>query len=476
MALKTNGELLEILSDWSTGAGPLYVRLADAIRRAVIDGRLRHEQPLLTERALAEGLSTSRGTVVAAYNLLRKEQLIQSRQGSGTWISASAGNAIATRADLKGVKPNGWATDGVSLTMANLAAPDELRETLLSLQDADLDGALDGHGYFTLGLPKLRVAIAEHYERQGLRTTDDMILVTSGSQQAISLIASFFGSEMPTIVEDPTYSGAIDAFRNAGASLRSVPLTADGVDVDVLRATIAPRGSLFYHMPVHNPTGTVITPAAQDELRDLAQDRKLTIVEDRTLAHVLLEPRDVRPLAADDCDVITVESTSKVLWGGLRVGWIRAAPTMIQRLAQVKAVADLSTSVIGQVVVAKLLGDLPRLVASLRARVVPRFELLTSLINDQLPTWSWHRPSGGLSLWVRLPSCDAVEFAAAAQRDGVAIVPGSLMSVDGNYRDHIRLPYVLDAPTLERAVERLAESWASFETSSERSSPYPVLV
>jgi DNA-binding transcriptional MocR family regulator len=103
-----------------------------------------------------------------------------------------------------------------------------------------------------------------------------------------------------------------------------------------------------------------------------------------------------------------------------------------------------------------------------RREMRERLDWLTKLLARHLPEWTWAPPSGGLSLWVRLPRGNADEFAQVALRHGVSIVPGSLASPDGRFSDHLRLPFVLERPRMEEGVERLARAWASYGAAARR--------
>jgi len=153
---------------------------------------------------------------------------------------------------------------------------------------------------------------------------------------------------------------------------------------------------------------------------------------------------------------------SKLFWGGLRVGWIRGPKEMIAHLGQVKATDDLGSSVISQLATVRLLGQ------ALKARELRRAEVSTSLarleqlMRQYLPSWTWRPPAGGLSLWACLPQGSASELARAAMRQGLAIVPGSVMSPRGAFDDHVRLPLGRGDQTMTAAIKALAEAWTEY--------------
>ena len=157
--------------------------------------------------------------------------------------------------------------------------------------------------------------------------------------------------------------------------------------------------------------------------------------------------RPPAPIAAFDREapILTIGSLSKLFWGGLRIGWIRASEEILLRMTRLKIMADLGGSLIGQLVAVRLLAEAERVRAIRRREMRERLERLTSLLSKHLPEWTWIEPAGGLTLWVKLPRGDASTFAQVALRHGVAVVPGALASPGGGCGDRLRMPYVLEA-------------------------------
>ena len=176
------------------------------------------------------------------------------------------------------------------------------------------------------------------------------------------------------------------------------------------------------------------------------------------------------PIAAFDPGdrVITIGSLSKLAWGGLRIGWIRAPRADIDRLVAGKIVADHATSLITQAIAARVLDRIDEVVAGTVAAAAERRAIVTRALAERLPEWTWTMPEGGLSLWIRLPDADAVQFSRLAARHGVIVRPGPLASPDGGFRDHIRIAYGADPERLVEGVERLAAAWAEYSPATRR--------
>lgn len=481
----TGKKMIALLGTWSAGPGPLHRRLAEALRGAVARGEIAPGTRLPAERVLARALSLSRGTVVAAYEALRQEDVLQSRQGSGTWVPAvalaaragRAGRAADRSAPLRRNVVTQGILEGPGRTIPLLGAHVDgalgLSEELVLAALRDLGPQLRGSGYLPLGLPALREAVARHLTQQGLRTAPEQVLVTSGAQQAISLCAALFLQPGDAVaLENPTYLTAIDIFTTCGARLLPVPLSPEGLQPERLREVIergAPR--LLYLIPTfHNPTGLVLPERQRREVVELAERTGVPVLEDLALAELTLGAEPPPPLAAFGRagTVLTVGSMSKVFWAGLRVGWVRAEPEVVLRLARLKVVHDLGSSLLPQAVAVRLLADGARLRAQRRREVARGVELLTGLLRAQLPGWRFDTPGGGLCLWVRLPVGGASEFAQVALRHGVSVVPGPLASPDGGCAEFLRLPLLTEETSLREAVRRLSAAWQAYAPAAER--------
>jgi DNA-binding transcriptional MocR family regulator len=361
------------LGNWAEGEGPAYQRLADALKQSIARGELPPSSRLPAERALARLLSLSRTTVVAAYELLRDERLVESRQGSGTRVRAGDKRAGPFREDPAGsfrrhpvyrglIEGSGGTIEFLG---AHLPACDVVAGDLSSADRGELAELAKGPGYIPMGLPQLRKAIAGHVAGWGLPSSPDQVLVTSGAQQAIGLAASLFLERGDAVViENPTYLGAIDIFAAQGARLVPVPVNEGGVNVEGLREAVArEKPRLIYLMPTYqNPTGAVMSERDRRRVARLAIESGVPLIEDNTLADLSLGSAPPPPIAAfaGAAPVLTIGSMSKLFWGGLRVGWIRTSEEVLARVAKLKIMADLGGSIVGQLTAVRLLGEASR--------------------------------------------------------------------------------------------------------------------
>ncbi|MGH3932200.1 MAG: PLP-dependent aminotransferase family protein [Pseudonocardiaceae bacterium] len=469
--------LAAILGDWASGSGPLYRKLTEALRGLVAEGALVPGERLPSERELAGALAVSRSTVVAAFDELRGQGVVVSRQGSGTRVTTGP----APLAD--GRVPGGQGAaifqrliDGpgelISLACAAGGGAPEVAGALEDVLRHDLPALLSDPGYQPRGLPALRAAIAAHYTALGLPTRLDEVLVTTGAHQALVLVADLYRRNLATVlVEAPSWPACLDVFQAAGAKLSAVPLDDEGIDAHALAAALREQPpALLYVMPTyHNPTGILMSAARRRRVAELAARHDVPVVEDNAYSGLSLSTDAAipAPLAAycpHDAEVLTISSLGKVVWAGLRTGWVRAPGAIIERLARRKALADLGSPVLDQALAARLLPRLGELAARRSDELRGRLDLLERLLAEQLPRWRWRRPDGGSALWVQLPyAADAGAYAQLALRYGVELVPGSAMDPSGRHNDHLRVPFTLPPETLAQLVSRLAGAWSDLE-------------
>ncbi|TDC26253.1 PLP-dependent aminotransferase family protein [Streptomyces sp. 8K308] len=464
MAL-TPADLADRLGRWSSGRGPLYLLLAARLRRLVDEGELPPGAALPPDRALAGALAVGRGTVVAAYEQLRVEGRIVRRQGSGTRVAGPArpGPRETTGAPvfLHLLEPS---DDVIQLACAAPTAPPSALLAAYERALPRLATVTDDIGYRPAGHPRLRHAVAAYYARRGLPTEAEQIVITNGGQQALSLLArAFVEPGGRVLVEAPTYPGALEAFGEQAAHLRALPVGLDGFESAV--AAPARRPDLAYLVSTHhNPTGAVLPPLVRRRLARAAAAADVPLVDDEVLAHLTFPGHETPPpLAAyAESGVVTVGSLSKSVWGGLRVGWIRAARPVADRLARLRAVHDLGGNLPAQLAAAELLPGFEGLCAELAAERRVRHDHLRAELARLLPEWEVPPAMGGQTLWVRLPHGDGDTFAQAALRHGVAVVPGAGLDASGGSRQHVRLHSFAPTETLTEAARRLATAWGAY--------------
>ncbi|GCD98180.1 MocR-like transcription factor YczR [Embleya hyalina] len=466
--------LADLLHPWTTAtqsaarSGPAYRTLADRIRALLLDGRIPLTARLPAERGLADRLGISRTTVAAAYELLRTDGYLTSRRGSGSWTTLPGTH---TEIPTRGLSPS-TTTGVIDLGVAALPGPGRALHQAVADATDSLPTYTTGHGYLPGGLPVLRDTLAQRYTRRGVPTTPDQILVTPGALAAVTLVLrTLAGPGDRVAVESPTYANVLDAIRQAGNRPVPVPMTDTGWDVETWRDTLrtaAPR--LAYLIPDYqNPTGHLADPGIRRTLADLARNTGTTLIIDETCHDLALDldPADrPLPMAAFDRtnNVITIGSTSKTFWGGLRIGWIRATPDLVRRIAATRASFDVGAPVLDQLVTHHLITDHEDAILETRLPALRAARgALADALTEHLPDWTFSMPLGGLSLWVRTDGTSSLTLAETAARHGVRVAAGTHFGTDGTFEHHVRLPYAHDPATLTEAIRRLSAAVAETE-------------
>ena len=458
------------LGRWTHGDGTLAARLSRGIEALIASGELRPGERLPAERALAAASSVSRGTVVTAYADLAERGLVERRQGSGTRIAGTAAAAAPSRPGrgeaLFAALPN-----AIDLLRTVPQIP-ELGVQLIRDHKPRLDLALLPETD-PAGLPALRTLIADMYTAEGTPTTPEQILVTHGAQQAISLVVNaLVGPGDIVLAEEITWPGASDSVGLRGGTMHGIPMGSDGLDVEALEQALARLRPVLVALNPHhqNPTGTRLPAAARHRVAELAAQYGVPVIEDRVLAGIAFDGVVPPTLAAEraDAPVIVVESVSKWVWAGLRIGWLRADPVLVRRLRGARQLADQSTSVPGQLLALDLIAradDLRRANSRIHQE---RLRLLQSLMAEHLPDWTAEPPQGGLSLWVRVPAGSAAALVRVAAMHGVSIAGSAAFAVAESPDDHIRIPFTAPDDVLAEGIRRLGAAWNEYRDSLSR--------
>jgi 2-aminoadipate transaminase len=344
------------------------------------------------------------------------------------------------------------------------------------------DGSVLQYGP-TRGFKPLLGAILEILESRGITAAPDELLVTTGSQQGLDLVARVLIDPGDVVlVELPSYVGALSAFNNVQASLVGVRQEADGVDLDHLDEVVGRlraerrRARILYVVPnFQNPTGLLIGRDKRTRLLEWAERNDFLIVEDdpyRDLYFDAVGEPDIRPVKADDRTgrVVYMSSFSKTLAPGFRVAWIAAPGPLAAKFELAKQAEDLCTGGFDQRMVyeAYRRGWLERQIPMLRRHYQQKRDVMAAALDRELGDLvRYSRPRGGFFLWATLPErVSADTMLDAAQRNGVVYVAGSAFFVDGSGHNTLRLCF--SAPTPERIEEGVSRLAATIREAAEK--------
>jgi GntR family transcriptional regulator / MocR family aminotransferase len=474
---------------------PIYRQVQDYISEGILAGSLTAEMQLPASRKLGSDLGINRLTIEKAYGELEAQGLIYTRAGSGTFV------AKRPIADRQICQSNGrislpaWQKDlGAFMPLVLYRDEDEiLREinhddpiTFASgIGDANLfpvddfrkviQGVLKRDGMTALeygdkeGYRPLREMIVQILGSQGLHTQIEHVMVTAGSQQAISLISQILLKPGDTVVvEKPTYGGALNLFRSIGANIVSVPVDEKGMVVEQLAPLLAAhQPKLIYTIPnFQNPTGACMNGSRRRMLVALADQYNVPILEDDFVGDLRYEGFANPSLKALDPGgrVIYVSTFSKMLMPGLRMGYIVTEGPLFERLVEWKVVNDLATSSLLQralesyVTVGRYQGHLRRATMMYGKRC----EAMIQAIHHHLPVdVKFTRPMGGLFIWLELPEMiTAAELLPVACKLGVGFTVGNPFYVNPDEgKQFLRLNIVAQTPErIELGIIRLNEA------------------
>jgi GntR family transcriptional regulator/MocR family aminotransferase len=467
---------------------PLYRQIFDQIVTRVRSGTFPPGYRLPPTRALADQLGAHRNTVVRAYADLEAAGFVHSTVGRGTFVAPQPTVRPGTGAPGTPPAPAStmpWSSlvsriadaeplsrfdrlrigVGVGADVVNLSrmqpASDLMPEDLLQ---RCIDHVLRTQGAKVLGyvprdgLLRLRGLIAEDLARQGVPAAAENILITTGSQQALDLIArTLINPGDPFLVDEATYTGAINLLTAAGARLIPVPSDDEGPDLAALERVARPGVKGFYLMPgCNNPTTSRVSPARREALVVWAQRMGIPLIEDDYASDLELTDRPPPPaMRALDGDVIYTGTFSKKLMPALRIGFVVCPAALRPRMLALKHTMDLGTSLLLQHALAEFM-ERGYLRAHLN-RIVPEYrrrcQVLEHGLKKALPSsWRWRSPEAGLQVWLPLPDAIPPDLLfEEAQRQGVLVSPSTLNAVETQPRGGVRLIFATE-PT-----ERLAE-------------------
>jgi len=344
----------------------------------------------------------------------------------------------------------------------------------------DLEGVvisvLENHGRAALqygttqGLSDLREIIAERAHKDGIKTTADNVIITSGSQQALDTVGKVFLNPGDTaLVGLPSYLGGINAFRSYESNLVGIPLDKDGMNIDILeekikellKNDILPK--FIYVIPTfQNPAGVVMPESRRKQLIDVANEYDLVIVEDDPYGKLRFDTPPVEPIKAfdDEGRVIYMSTFSKILSPGFRLAWTIAPEELTRKMIICKQALDLCTNTFTQFIVNEFIrsGSLDLHIMKICEMYKPKRDIMVSAMKKYFPEgYVCNKPKGGMFAWVTLPEgIDTETMFLDAIKEKVAYVHGKAFHVDGSGSRSMRLNFSYASnEQIEEGIKRL---------------------
>ncbi|MCC2250613.1 PLP-dependent aminotransferase family protein [Virgibacillus sp. AGTR] len=465
---------------------PIYKQIADYIESGIDDGTFLADKPLPSERTLANDLQVNRSTIVAAYDELQANGLIERKKGSGTTISRDIWGMEKKRI------PNWNRYIEAGSFLQNLPITQRLREEMteediINLASGELSEGLfptttlkeiAGSGEFPetlgydhpLGNEKLRETIAAHVkEYKAINTNPSSILITSGAQQALHLVVQCLLKAGDTVaIEDPSYSYHLPVFQTAGVKTLPLPVGKHGINPDDLVSLLKVHKirMIFLNPIFQNPTGTILNYSGRQRVIDISAKFGIPIIEDDPYSLTSFNGEKMSTLKSMDLNgnVLYISSLSKIVASGLRIGWIIGPRAVIERLSDAKQQLDFGHSAFSQRIADKFLQPVyfnPHMKRLRRQLANRRDQIISSLqfhIGDYV---TFYAPEGGIHLWCRIPTkINEMHLLEEAIRSGVIYLPGSALGTRSTY---IRFTFAKeDEARIDQGIKRFSEALKHF--------------
>ena len=475
---------------------PLYAQIVNYVRQLIETDVLKPGVKLPATRELAVDLGVDRATIVAAYDELVAQGFATAHVGQGTFVAAQASGTEPRHKDSTDVEslPGeiNWRQCFSRTAQINAdSRPPDVSAHRAQGETISFAGGMPDSSLFPInafrhvmnevlrtegqallqyspasGYPPLRRYLADYLVRKGIIVTDADILIVNGSQQGLDLVArTLLNPGDRVVVEGPSYPGALQIFRAYQSEVLTVPVGSDGIRRDILEGVmhrLAPK--CIYVMPTfQNPTGATVSLEGRRELLAIAAKAQVPIIEDDFHHELRYDGAPVIPLRGLDRKglVIAIGTFSKILFPGLRVGWIVAPPEVMERLIVAKRVSDFHTSALIQAAIYHFCRRrlLDRHMERMRLEYRRRRDTLMQALSRLCPPHvTWTHPHGGFSLFLTLPlGLDTQTLLPEAASAGVLYTPGTLFYADGGGRNQLRLSFSeVPAEQIEAGVQRLS--------------------
>lgn len=434
----------------------LHEKIYLHIKNRIHHGEWKANKKLPSIRHLALEYNVHRLTVWKAFQLLKEDKIVYAKEKSGYYVQSTL------YPDLQELE-----TDQPAKIIRHLSEIQQ-EPAIYQFSKAVIDPNLLPNHYFSDYLKKifdiypkalstyspvqgdeeLRNRLAQYFQEQhGFYLSSDEILITSGGQQAIDLIARvYIQPGDPILIENPTYSAAIDLLKGYGAQLIAIDIGPFGYDLhQVEHAMQTWKPKLFYLNPTfHNPTGYTVPIKQRKQLVELAEQYQCILIEDDPVRDIYFQQKPPPPLLMYDTSgsVIYIRSFSKYIAPGLRIAAVVSQSNLMKKLLFAKSLADYGTPYLNQKIFLHYFFA-PRLqqhLGKLRIALQIRKEIMEQVLAST--NWDWTSPAGGLNLWVKFPdSIDIEGFYQRSRNASIAWVPGIVCNPLKNSSPWIRLSY-----------------------------------
>ncbi|TCK92595.1 DNA-binding transcriptional MocR family regulator [Natranaerovirga hydrolytica] len=478
----------------------VYLQIYEQIRQQILSGELIPGHQLPPERKLAESLGVNRTTVLNAYRELKAEGLIGSQIGKGTLVLSYPNGELSDNPILE--EPV-W--DHTFSQYSNHFDPNMLKELLAIANRKDIISFATGiaspesgplqifkgieaelmsqDSYHALlhspteGFSSFREAVCQLMYKRGVYCHFEETMILSGSQQGIDLVArALLDPGDIVIVEEPSFFPAIQVFKGLGARVMGVPMDEKGMRLDVLEQILQRyKPKLIYTIPNYqNPSGLEMVLERRKGLFELSQQYKVFIMEDDAYGALSYEGKPLPLIKSMDNEgyVIYLSTFSKIVYPGLRLGWMVAHKKVIQKCSALKQVIDIHPNSLSQWIIERFIrtGDLDQHIIQICKEYKQKRDAMYQALLKYAPyDLKWNNPKGGYYIWCKLPEgVLASKLVLKAAEYKVAFVPGSTFFTSGEGESYIRLNFTFASIVeIEEGISRLCKAIKEIKDSGD---------
>jgi 2-aminoadipate transaminase len=445
---------------------PKYLQIYNHIKAMIIKEEMKPNKKLPPIRAIAKLLEVNNTTIVKAYELLEKEGYVYKTIGSGTFVSDTERNINKEKA----IVMDGIIRFDNGNPSIDMFPIDDFKQSInLALEK-------EGNSIFEyddgLGFIKLREKLVDYLSRLNVNTKKDNIQIISGAQQGIDIVCKGIINYSDLVfVEEPTYRGALEVFKNRGAKVIGIPMLEDGIDIGILKLKLEKtRPKILYTMPNYqNPTGISYSIYKKKKLIELAEKYDFYILEDDFMSDLKFNSYEHNPLRSydDKGRVIYIKSFSKILMPGLRIGLVEMPSEILKKILWAKYSSDISTSGIIQRSMYHYMENFnwDEYIKKVEKAYYEKFKVASKLMTEKLgDKLKFKLPSGGINFFLELPrGYSSKEFSEYLLKRGVSILSGSHFfdtSIDDRFfRINIAQPSIGE---IEKGIDIISKSIDEF--------------
>ncbi|SCG98836.1 MULTISPECIES: MocR-like pyridoxine biosynthesis transcription factor PdxR [unclassified Romboutsia] len=473
---------------------PIYIQIKNHIIDMILKGLIPDNSKLPSTRELSQLLKVSRNSIVLAYEELKSEGYIYSVSGKGTFVSSNVNipkgnwcinwdsleNSYSKTANKMDIIKNEipWRSDLISFKSispdGSMFDIDELKKSFLNRISLEGDKLLN-YGY-AQGYKPLIDYLLKYMNNKGVDTSNKDILITNGFTEGLEIMLSSFTSPGDYIIcENPTHNTTLKIMRALNLNLINVDINKNGLDFDMLKNKVSKykdKIKFAYITPsYHNPTGTVMSPESRYKFYNLMKDNNIAIIEDGFNEELLYSSSHIFPIASLDNfsnGVVYIGSFSKILFPGLRIGWILADKNIISKLESVKRCKTIHVSFLDQGILYDYLhnGGFEKYIKKVRKFYGDKFNFAYECALKHIPH-DYILGDGGLHIFVKLKNIKSRDLLNKCYEKGVIFMPGDIFSINDNGDNTLRLGFSrLSLDDIEKGIKIIGECIKNMENDS----------